>query len=1160
MPPSWRVSVDRGGTFTDVVAHRGHEVRHAKVLSRGNDAIVNGIRAVLNVSRGDPLPCDDIEEVRLGTTVATNALLTRSGDRAVLVVTAGFHDLPVIGDQARPDLFALNINRPMPLAERVVEADERIDVHGVIHKPLDEESLSASLLDAYDSGIRSVAIALMHGWQHPVHETRIAAMAKEIGFTDIVTSEISPLRGLVPRLDTVMLDASLTPVLQGSLSATRVALQDVPLYCMQSNGGLVDDACFRSVHAVLSGPAGGLMGAAAKATMHGINRIVAFDMGGTSTDVSWYDGTWSRDIDAVLAGTRIRVPMLRVHTVAAGGGSQCVVRGGRLRVGPESAGANPGPACYGLGGPLTLTDCQVLLGRLPVESLPAVFGQGGDACMNPHAAEAAAHQLAVQAGMDIPELAEGFLAVAVESIAAAIGEVTMERGHDARQAALCAFGGAAGQVACRLATRLGMRRILIPARAGVLSAEGIAGAVRSQVIRRSVEVPLSAWSQADSIIRELIKPECDGQKSVVHAGIRAEGWDRSILVPWSTPEEMSHAFRRESMNRFGFQPRGELWIESVEVDMRDVMVRLPPSDMVAESLTNASTTMWTDSKWQTVSVCGDDVQAVSGPAILLQHGSTVVLEEGWKASRDVASGDLILDHEVAQAPRVFDATNPADLEVVNRRFLSICREMGSVLQHTAVSVNVKERRDYSCAIFDSEGALVANGPHMPVHLGSMGESVRRVLSVHRESMNSGDAFVDNDPSHGGTHLPDLTVVTPVIQGGVLKWLLASRAHHADVGGTTPGSMPADSTTIEEEGVVIDAMLLVRSGELLEADMRQLLASGPWPARNPTLNMEDLRAQLAANARGQLLLDEMACAYGDSLVGPMSAVRRNAADCVREAIKTWSAGTAKCVLDAGSHICVEIEPQGERLRIDFSGTSQQQPSNLNAPPAVVRAAVLYVLRCLLADEIPLNEGCLDPVDLHIPDGCMLSPAPGAAVVGGNVETSQIIVDALLLAFGVQAASQGTMNNLTFGNDSFQYYETICGGSGAGPGFAGTDAVHTHMTNSLLTDPEVLEARLPIRVARFSIRHGSGGTGRWNGGDGVHRSLQFLKQVHVSLLSGRRQVSPPGLDGGGCGLPGTQHVLRASGSAEAIDAQMCVQVDAGDVLVIETPGGGGCGAPS
>lgn len=1167
----WRIAVDRGGTFTDVVGYRGSTVRHAKVLgadASGDPALV-GIRQILQLAPDEEIDCRLIDHVRLGTTVATNALLTRSGAKTVLVITAGLRDLPLIGDQTRPDLFSLKIERPPPIASLVVEADERVDVDGAVVRRLDEHRLRRDLRGAKDEGCTCVAVALMHGWRHGEHERRVAEIAAEIGFEEIVSSAVSPLRGLVARLDTVSLDASLSPTLRAGIVPTVAGLGGVRMLCMQSSGHLVDVADFRGCRAVLSGPAGGLVGAAVEANRHGLDRVVAFDMGGTSTDVSWFGGELERDTDAVIAGSRIRTPMLRIHTVAAGGGSICRVGTGRLRVGPESAGASPGPACYRQGGPATVTDCHVALGRLPSEAMPRAFGPGGDLPIDVEAACRAVESLARASGLATPmETAEGLLDIAVESMAGAIREVSVQRGHDLRDAGLCAFGGAGGQLACRLADRLGMSTVLVPARAGVLSAEGIATAQVGAVRRRSVELPLAERGAMEAAI-ELASREAAAElaASGVEAGvrcvtvaIRAERWDRSIGVPLDDADVMSSSFYEACRQRFGIEPRGPLVVDSVEVDVRATAVEAVQAAAAAGTGEPPGTArMWCQGQWRAVPIVRDvDVETLNGPAVILHAGATTILEAGWSASRCIDSGAVLLARLEALTARTFDASNPADLEIANCRLLSTCREMGMVLQNTAASVNVKERRDYSCAVFDREGQLVANGPHMPVHLGSMGASVQRVLEVHGPAMAAGDAFLDNDPAHGGSHLPDLTVVSPVFDGDELVFIVASRAHHADVGGTTPGSMPADSTTLAEEGVVFDASPLVRSGEFLEDLTRQRLGSGPWPARRIDLNIEDLRAQLGANARGITLLQAMRGELSpDGFEACMAAIRGNAAACVRAMLRARSGGSFCCPTEDGGSVQVQIDINDGEAVIDFAGTSEQRAGNTNAPKAVVRAAVLYVLRCLVADDIPLNDGCFEPITLRIPDGSMLSPRPDAAVVAGNVETSQLVVDVMLGAFGAQAACQGTMNNLTFGDERRQYYETLCGGSGAGSGFNGTSAVHTHMTNSLLTDPEVLESRFPVRLEQFVVRAGSGGVGANAGGSGVVRSLRFLEPLEVSLLAGRRATAPHGLAGGGSAACGEQYLQREGKPPTPVPARFRGDMNAGDVLIIKTPGGGGWG---
>jgi len=1168
----WHVAIDRGGTFTDVIATREGEVRVAKVptvdVSNDEDACLRAIRKAVVISDDVPLDHRILASVRLGTTAATNALLTRSGAKTALVLTSGFLDLPMIGDQSRPKLFELDIVRPKPIASRVIEAIERIAVDGKIVTPLDEEAIRRELIAALTAGCTSLAVSLLHGWRHDVHERRIAEMADEVGFAEVVTSRMSPLPGYVARIDTTALDASLTPVLHEAVRGTASSIRGVPVHCIQSSGGLVGPEAFRGCRAVLSGPAGGVVGAADEARRHGFDQVIALDMGGTSTDVSWCSGDLERDADAVVGGVRVRVPMLRVHTVAAGGGSVCQAKGGRLRVGPESAGAVPGPACYGLGGPATMTDCQVVLGRLPEAAMPSVFGPAGDAGIDTSASRTAIEAIGSSARQCVESVAEGLLDVAVECIANAIRHVSIEQGHDVRRAAVCAFGGAAGQLACRIASRLDVKDILVPVHAGVLSAQGISKAEIAAVRIRGIGCDLSNADCVADVVRtlseeasaELVEGGAKVERVGVTVAVRGHRWDRTIPIGLADPAAMGTAYRKACLDRFGFEIRGPLIADSVEVRAvaacpRDLSHTAPLGEHPG-----GTTRMWVDGEWREVAVVSaSSVDCIDGPAVLMQEGATVVVEPGWRANRHTEGG-LVVSRCLSERQAAFDPASEAGIEIANRRFLSVCREMGTVLQYTASSVNVKERRDYSCAIFDAEGRLVANGPHMPVHLGSMGESVRRVLDVHGDQMSSGDVFVDNDPAHGGTHLPDLTVVSPVFQGSRCEYFVASRAHHADVGGTTPGSMPSDSTSLDEEGVVFDAEYLVRDGEFLEHDMRARLASGSWPARQPDVNIDDLRAQIGANMRGARLLDGMRALLGGSgLATAMSAVRRNAASCVREALRMRDEGSFEAAADDGGVVRVCVRSADAYTIIDFTGTSPQRTGNCNAPMAVTRAAVLYVLRCLVADDIPLNDGCMESVKLIVPFGSMLSPGDGAAVVGGNVETSQVIVDALLGAFGVQAASQGTMNNLTFGDESHQYYETICGGSGGGAGlgapFCGEAAVHTHMTNSLLTDPEILEDRFAVRLERFAVRAGSGGVGRYPGGDGVVRQIRFLQPMHVSFLAGRRRVPPHGLGGGGDGAVGVQYLNHADGRVETLPGCFRRDVVAGDVVGIETPGGGG-----
>lgn len=1170
---TWRIAIDRGGTFTDVVAKCDGETRHAKVLSNdaihGENAAVVGIRLVLGLAADTPIDQTIVREIRLGTTVATNALLTRSGRPIALVVTKGLGDLPIIGDQTRPDLFALDIKRPPPLANNVIEVRERIASDGEIVQPLDETAVTKALQGAFDAGVSSVAITLMHGWKHEAHERRIAQLAQGIGFELVCRGADSPLRGLLRRIDTLSLDASLTSVLRDAVDAITQSVGGAPVYCMQSNGGLVVATRFRGSSAILSGPAGGLIGAQVAARTHGLDKIVAFDMGGTSTDVSWSSGTLERVSETMVAGVRIAAPMLAIHTVASGGGSICSAKGGRLRIGPDSAGADPGPACYGRGGPATITDCHVVLGRLPIVAMPNRFGPSGDEPLDADASTAVLREISMAAGVEgITHAAAGLLDVAVERIAAATREVSVQQGHDPREAALVAFGGAGGQLACRVAQRLGMSQVLFPREAGVLSAVGIAAAPISAVRRRSVEQPLgdAGMDQLGEMIaiadtsacEELMAAAVHDSEQIIGVAIRAVGWDQSIMVPLSTAADMAVAFRNASRSRFGFEALGDLIIESVEVQRSlhhdSEFTAIHPQ----HEHTPSDTRMWIQGEWQNVPVLRDDCfESVEGPAVIIHDGATSIIEPGWHATR-CADGSLLATHGPSDTRQTFDASDPAHIEVFNRRFLSICREMGTVLRHTATSINIRERQDYSCAIFDAAGSLVANGPHIPVHLGSMGASVSRVLEVHGDTMRDGDAYLINDPATGGTHLPDLTVVSPVFERGQLSFIVASRAHHVDVGGTTPGSMPPDSTQIDEEGVVFDAVPVLMRGVLQEAAIVSALTESTYPARLPSVVLDDLRSQLAANARGRALLEALMAEVGsDGLAQSMQAIRANAARCVREAIARFSCGRAEVPTDDGGCVCVEIEPTADGIRIDFAGTSPQRPGNTNAPEAVVRAAVLYVLRCVVADDIPLNDGCLDPVEIRIPKGSMLSPLAGAAVVGGNVETSQIVADALLMAFGLQAGSQGTMNNLTFGTANWQYYETICGGGGAGEHFDGGSGVHTHMTNSRMTDPEVLEDRFPIRLEEFAIRRGSGGLGSHAGGDGVVRSLRFLQEAEVSLLSGRRKAGPPGIHGGGSGVAGQQFIQVGSGKEQPLGGTFRVPVDANTIITIETPGGGGFG---
>ncbi len=1209
MSGGWQFWIDRGGTFTDIVARAPDgSLRTRKLLSESpdqySDAAVEGIRRILGLQRQDPIPSGAIAALKMGTTVATNALLERRGVRTLLAITRGLADALRIGYQNRPRLFDRHIVLPELLYERAIEIEERITADGEILVPIDLKGSRAQLEQAFDEGLRAVAIVFMHGYRFPQHERAFARIAREIGFTQVsVSHEVSPLVKLVGRGDTTVVDAYLSPVLRRYVDQVGGELGETArLLFMQSNGGLVAARRFHGKDAILSGPAGGIVGMVRTATEAGADKVIGFDMGGTSTDVSHYAGELERTFDTLVAGVRIRAPMLHIHTVAAGGGSICRFDGLRLRVGPQSAGANPGPACYRRGGPLTITDCNVMLGRLQADFFPHVFGPRGDAPIDVAAVEAQfsaiAEEVARATGVrrSPHELAEGFLRIAVENMANAIKQISIQRGHDVTAYTLACFGGAGGQHACAVADALGMRRILIHRMAGVLSAYGMGLADLRVLKQRAVEAPLHEALRTE-LQRGLSELEHEGIAEMTAQGVAArnvtvlhrvhlkyEGTDLALEIPFGETRAVIEAFTAAHRARFGFDvPDRPLIVEAVSVEVvgggeaqsrpakSPVEATSPPARVAARSV-------WFGTAIADVPIyCRDDLRlghAIAGPAVIIESSATTVVEPGWRATVDRLE-NLVLERVQALAKRTAVGTDadPVMLEVFGNLYMSIAEQMGVALQSTSRSVNIKERLDYSCAVFDRDGSLIANAPHMPIHLGSMGESVKVIIGARsRKSdgrgMLPGDVYALNAPYNGGTHLPDITVIMPVFDsdgaaggaGSAPLFYVASRGHHADIGGITPGSMPPGSRTIEEEGVLIDNLLLVDAGRFCEEETLALLSGGPYPSRNPGQNIADLKAQVAACAKGAEELRRLVRHFGVEVVNAyMGHVQDHAAESVRRVLEVLHDGEFAYEMDDGSviHVRITIDREARRARIDFSGTSAQRPGNFNAPPAISRAAVLYVFRTLVEDDIPMNDGCLIPLEIIIPEGSMLRPRYPAAVVAGNVETSQTIIDALYGALGVLAAAQGTMNNFTFGDGEHQYYETICGGSGAGPDFDGTDAVHTHATNSLMTDPEVLEWRFPVLVDRFQIRRGSGGRGRRRGGNGVVRHIRFRSPMTAAILSNRRRVPPFGLQGGEPGRLGTNAVRRATGIIESLGATQVVQMAAGDVFVIETPGGGGFG---
>ncbi|GAA1909429.1 hydantoinase B/oxoprolinase family protein [Streptantibioticus ferralitis] len=1196
----WQFWVDRGGTFTDIVA-RGPDGRVTthKLLSenpaRYRDPAVAGIRTLLGLSADDPVPADRVDAVRMGTTVATNALLERKGERTVLVITKGFRDALRIGYQNRPRIFAREIVLPELLYDRVIEADERITADGTVLRAPDLDRLGEELRQAYDDGIRAVAVVCLHSYLHPAHEQAIGKLAEQIGFPQVsLSSEASPLMKLVPRGDTAVVDAYLSPVLQRYVRQVAEQMRGVRLMFMQSSGGLAEAGHFRGKDAILSGPAGGIVGMVRMSQQAGFEKVIGFDMGGTSTDVSHFAGEYERVFNTQVAGVRLRAPMLDIHTVAAGGGSVLHFDGSRYRVGPDSAGADPGPSCYRGGGPLTVTDANVMLGRIQPEHFPQVFGPDGDQPLD----EDIVHRLFTELAAGIrartgdersaEQVAEGFLQIAVANIANAVKRISVQQGHDVTEYVLTTFGGAGGQHACAVADSLGIRTVLVPPMAGVLSALGIGLADTTAMRQQSVEVRLapdamervrSVAAGLESAARgELLDEDVpEGRIRVTRrAHLRYDGTDTAVPVELAEPDEMAAAFEESHRSTYSFLMDRPIIVEALSVEATGLTERpdldhLGPSATTPESEETATAHMYTGDAWRDVPLRQRERmrpgETVTGPAIITEANATTVVDDGWRASV-TPFGHLLVERVHARAEAaVGTEADPVMLEIFNNLFMSIAQQMGARLESTAQSVNIKERLDFSCALFDPDGNLIANAPHIPVHLGSMGTSVKEVIRRRTGTMKPGDAYAVNDPYHGGTHLPDITVVTPVFGSGAdgrqrILFFVASRGHHAEIGGITPGSMPANSREIHEEGVLFDNWLLVENGTLREAETLRLLTGAPYPSRNPATNLADLRAQIAANHKGVDEVGKMIRHFGlDVVQAYMRHVQDNAEEAVRRVIDALDDGAYRYEMDSGAVISVRVQVDRERrsATLDFTGTSGQLDTNFNAPSSVVTAAVLYVFRTLVADDIPLNDGCLRPLRIVIPDGSLLAPVYPAAIVAGNVETSQAITGALYAALGVQAEGSGTMNNVSFGNERHQYYETVASGSGAGAGFDGAPVVQTHMTNSRLTDPEVLEWRLPVLLEEFAIRPDSGGAGRWRGGDGAVRRIRFCAAMTVSTLSGHRRVPPYGLAGGSSGSLGVNRVERADGTVTHMAGCDSVDVRPGDALVIETPGGGGYGSP-
>jgi 5-oxoprolinase (ATP-hydrolysing) len=1203
----WQFWIDRGGTFTDIVARRpdGALSTH-KLLSENPeqypDAALAGIRHLLGVAVSEPIPVAHIEAVKMGTTVATNALLERKGAPVVLAITRGFRDALRIAYQNRPRLFDRHIVLPELLYQHVIEIDERVGAHGEIVTPLDSAQARADLQAAYAQGIRALAIVLMHGYRYTEHEAALAQIGQEIGFTQIsVSHRTSPLMKLISRGDTTVVDAYLSPILRRYVDQVAQQMPQVNLQFMQSNGGLTNAHTFQGKDSILSGPAGGIVGMVRTSQLAGFDKIIGFDMGGTSTDVSHFSGEFERVFETQVAGVRMRAPMMSIHTVAAGGGSILHFDGARYRVGPDSAGANPGPASYRRGGPLAVTDCNVMLGKLQAAHFPKLFGPEANQALDRETVTwqfaAMADRIAAATGQrpTPEEVAEGFIEIAVGNMANAIKQISVQRGHDVTEYVLTTFGGAGGQHACMVADALGMSTVFAHSLAGVLSAYGMGLADQSAMRELAVETRLDPGIEAQlhaklaqlakEAQQDLLRQEVGAERiSVIRrVHLRYDGTDSAILVLFDSIGAMTAQFEAAYKKRFSFlMPGKSLIVEALSCEAigrsdapPEAALDLPPRSGPLQAA--ASVRMYSNRSWHDSGLYLRETMRpgdlINGPAIIAEANATTVVEPGWQA-QVTPYNHLIMRRIEARPQRraIGTEADPVMLEIFNNLFMSIAEQMGLRLQNTAYSVNIKERLDFSCAIFDAAGNLIANAPHMPVHLGSMGESIKTVMRENADKMRPGDVYMLNDPYNGGTHLPDVTVITPVFDQAnqSILFYVGSRGHHADIGGTTPGSMPPDSTVVEEEGVLISNFKLVEGeqnatgetiGRLREAEARALLTGAKYPARNPDQNLADLRAQVAANQKGVEELGRMVAHFGLNVVQAyMGHVQDNAEEAVRRVITALKDGSYRYALDNGAEIQVAIRVNhAERsAEIDFSGTSMQLPNNFNAPSAVCMAAVLYVFRTLVNDDIPLNAGCLKPLHVIIPPGSMLNPHYPASVVSGNVETSTCITNALYGALGVMAAGQGTMNNFTFGNAQYQYYETISGGSGAGDGFDGTDVVQTNMTNSRLTDPEVLEFRFPVRLESYEIRPGSGGKGQWRGGNGGIRKVRFLAPMTASILSNNRLYAPFGMAGGQDGAKGRNLVLRTNGEVEILPHVGKTQMQAGDIFVIETPGGGGYGA--
>ena len=1198
--PKWQFWIDRGGTFTDIIGRspKGDISTH-KLLSENStqykDAAIQGIRDLLCLKDEEDIPIDQIDSIKMGTTVATNALLERKGENTLLAISSGFADILRIGYQQRPKLFSLDIKLPDMLYSNIVEIEERIDINGKIIKKLDPIETKKLLKDAFDQGFKSIAIVLMHGYRHQSHEKQVSTIAKKIGFEQIsVSHRVSPLMKIIPRGDTTVVDAYLSPILRRYVNQVKSALGPAQkgfgkLMFMQSNGGLTDANYFQGKDAILSGPAGGVVGMVKTGEKVGLDKLIGFDMGGTSTDVCHFNGEYERTLETKVAGVILRSPMMLINTVAAGGGSILHFDGSRYRVGPDSAGAYPGPACYRNGGPLTVTDCNVMLGKLNPEFFPKIFGPNANQNLDLSIVEKKFTALAKEISLETMKtvtpsaVAEGFLSIAVESMANAIKKISVQRGYDVSNYALSCFGGAGGQHACLVADRLGIKKIHLHPYAGVLSAYGIGLAESRKINDLAVELPLEK-GVIDHLSKSFTKLHFDGKEDLVSQNLnenlfqytdrvylRYQDSDTSLAVKFENVEGMKLCFENTHRARFGFiSPEKLVIIESIQAEVSCQSEQFESNIIIPNKIKTKTLTtqdVFINGKLEeTIFYNRDEIkpnEKLSGPAVIIEPTSTIIVEPGWEATLK-ESNDLILTRtqKIKRASAIGTSVDPIMLEIFNNLFMNVAEQMGMVLENTASSVNIKERLDFSCALFSPTGNLVANAPHVPVHLGSMSECIKTIIRENSSTMNPGDAFLINAPYNGGTHLPDITLIKPVFDDNNenVIFYVATRGHHADIGGTVPGSAPANSTHVKEEGVLIDNFTIVSKGVFLENEIYNLLSLAEFPARNIKQNIADLKAQVAAAEKGSQELIKVIKHYGLEVVHAyMGHVQDNAEESVRRVLDVLSDSSFTYKMDDGHQVVVSIsvDKVNRTATIDFTGTSNQHPGNYNAPSSICYAAVLYVFRCLVDDEIPLNDGCLKPLNLIIPKRSMINPQYPAAVFSGNVETSQYIVDTLLGALGEFAASQGTMNNFIWGNDKVQNYETICGGSGASINQPGCSAVHTHMTNSKLTDPEVLEWRFPVQLESFSIRKNSGGKGLNMGGDGVDRRMRFLETMTVNIIAGHRKIPPYGLSGGESGALGENYVIHSDESVTRLGTKGQVEVGENDLFILKTPGGGGFG---